>query len=305
MPQIIFHHHIHCQDQLEPFLDYLLNLSDFAETAHHDYSTFLYLEYRGILPQNLRHGLHNVGNLVQIHENGSVGGRGDFISNAFLKPKDSLVILADLEQYCIEDAYGPIHELATKTQRDGSLFGIGSRNIPVRLAYHQDNTDLLIIQSLFYSLLIGPDKLRVASAGGNVTPAYATLGETSSGMYVLNRDHHNCIQFYQKFNRGVISGNLQNSAADFFLVQQATSWGTIATRYVLAVKNVFPNSPKAKEREETEELIASTASRLQKTSMRLKLLSILESKRRIAEFYPVAQVELVADLMRACFEIKA
>jgi len=104
------------------------------------------------------------------------------IFNPSFMVEPHIVINSDLDQYRIgdEDSLGRLDEMANRMERDGLLYGVGSRDVPVRLAVHDRNSSLRIIHELFHSQSIGSDKLRVSETNEHVTPAYGIIGESTT-----------------------------------------------------------------------------------------------------------------------------
>jgi hypothetical protein len=128
--------------------------------------------------------------------------------------KGGLVFNVCLDQQVVatKEAAERIIDLSSKIERDNSLYGVGSRTVPVRLSRHLDNNYLRVIQELFFAI--------AAESGGplerleGVTPAYARFGDTSTGMDVINTAHSK----YSEVVKGMINAMLLPIWMDLQLV---------------------------------------------------------------------------------------
>jgi hypothetical protein len=231
-----------------------------------------------------------------------------------------LVILACLDQYVIDtpDALEMIQDLAQKVLTDGALYATGSRNVPVRLGVHKRNSDLRIIHELFHSLVVPFDCATLDTIAQNglprywhvdgtvpvgVTPAYAHIGESSSGLQIMNTRHDAYPDLLADVTREACHGNLMGCSTDYYIAIRCIieSWG-IAKGYVASRENVYydPKITEADELPRIEGYIRGQTRELFRTDIAPALASSLQLDRSadaISQFYPPADVEHVRRLM--------
>ena len=220
----------------------------------------------------------------------------------FSREEEGIVVGADFDQFIIDDAEGleSILSLVENVKSKNSLYGIGSRDVPIKLAEHERNNRLRIIHELFHSLTIGKD-LVVAEKVEDVTPSYAAFVESSSGLYVMNQRHPAYPELLKKVSSAVQQANMRGFAADYYVAIAASQLAPIGTRYVKAKENKFYQM-KSEEDEYSEvlNLISSQTRELLKTDIGAKLYSTLvdpRTSRRIAKFYREEEVLEVQLLM--------
>lgn len=223
---------------------------------------------------------------------------------------NSITISADLDQYIIdtEEALEQLAELTQRVEIDGALYATGSRDVPVVLATHQRNNGLRIIHELFHSLTIGSDKLKVEEKRTNVTPAYAEIGESTSGLYAINLAH----AWYPDLNRSIVRAaqiaNMDGFATDYYVATKSTQLGRFSKGYVKSKENTFyTKKGEQEELESVKKLIYGQTRELGKTDISSMLLAALMEERnteRISGFYPTLDVEFVRDFMLSALKQK-
>ncbi len=217
------------------------------------------------------------------------------------------LIYADFDQFVFDTEEGleAALSLADKTEKDSYLHGIGSRNVPVVLATNERNSNLRIIHELFHSLTIGSSRLRVRNPPEGVTPAYADIGESTTGFYVFNTVPPRYLDLAAAVACASQFANMRGFATDYFTAIKAAQLGRVATGYVVSRPNKFYGKrDEAEEFEGVKRLIVGQTDELCKINIRPELYAALDPEiagtsnvNRIAEFYPREDVELVRDLM--------
>lgn len=231
----------------------------------------------------------------------------------FADKKDvpTTLIYADFDQFVFDTEEGLEAALclADKTEKDNCLHGIGSRNVPVVLATNERNSNLRIIHELFHSLTIGGDRLRgnILKVRGEplqgVTPAYAEIGESTTGFYVFNTAHTRYLDLAAAVAQASRRANMRGFATDYFAAIKSAQFGRIATGYVVSRPNKFyGKKDEAEEFEGVKRLISGQTRELAKTDIDDYLIGCVSDNskhniERIAKFYPREDVELVRDLM--------
>ena len=216
---------------------------------------------------------------------------------------DGIVVNADFDQYIINKAQGleSILDLVKDVKNKNALYGIGSRDIPVVLAKHQRNSSLRIIHELFHSLAVGKEKLDVHPQIEGVTPAYASLGETSPGLYVMNQDHENYPELVQFVSTALQHANLQGFASDYYVAIKASQLAPIGLGYVKAQENKFYKQiTEEDEHQQIIRLISSQTMELGRTDVKNVLQQTVANEanfQEIASFYDEKDVSEVRQSM--------
>ena len=225
-------------------------------------------------------------------------------------PNQSVVAMADLDSYIkgSEDCIDNIYELTERVRTEGALLGMGARDRPVRLGVHKKNSDLRIIHELFHSLVIGSDRLRVKQKKLNITPAYAEMGESSTGLCVMNFSHPKYSELIRDVVRASQIADMSGFATDYYVSIRSSELGKRVVCYVSTNENEFyghDNRTEEQELNSITRMIGVQTKELGKTNIGSKILRTLkqeENKRRIAEFYPSEYVEFIEDLMTKALE---
>jgi len=221
-----------------------------------------------------------------------------------------MVVDFDLDQYPMNtpEALGMLEELTGKMERDGLLYGIGSRNVPVVLARYKRNSDLRAIHELFHSLTIGSERLKVPGrVPEGVLPAYAQIGESISGLSVVNLSHPSYPTFCFDVANETQRIGMRGFSAEYYMALKASQLGKPATGYVQAGENVFHGEKTEQEelRIVSDKIIRGQTQDLARTDIRGNLARSLRDKRntdRLAEFYPRDDVEYVRETMLSALE---
>jgi len=217
---------------------------------------------------------------------------------------NSLVMNLDLDQYTVNtaDALCQIAELAERVEKETALYATGSRDVPVILASNQRNNELRIIHELFHSLTIGSDNLAVREVPPNITPAYAQIGESTSGFYVVNFAHARFPELTQDLVGATQVADMRGFATDYFVAIRSAQLGKLSKGYVKSTKNKFhEKKDKEKEFSGVMRLILGQTAELGKTGLKNDLLTSLTlegNTERLSEFYSREDVELVRDTMK-------
>ncbi|MBW3015493.1 hypothetical protein KY330_03665 [Candidatus Woesearchaeota archaeon] len=216
---------------------------------------------------------------------------------------NSLVMFGDLDQCVLDsdDSLSRLYDFFERFENENSLYAVGSRDIPVKLAFHQRNSDLRIIHELFHSFAIGPEKLKVSEQRDNVTPAYVAIGESTTGMCGLNTSHHSYPQLLESVTRAARRADLSGFATDYYVSIKSSQLAGITTGYLNTRENNFnPNLCEKSEFESIINMISTQTRELGKTDIADTISSILTDKypvKKISEFYPREDVDLVANKM--------
>ena len=218
-----------------------------------------------------------------------------------------IIVDACLDQYILDSeiALERANELIQKVRKNGALYATGSRDVPLIYGRYESSSNIRLINELFHSLTIGSDKLRVDEKMENVTPAFAEIGESTSGFYVLNISH----PFYPELAKnasGMTSKEFGRFGIDYYVAIKSSQIAGIEKGYVSSYANRFYGSKtEEKELEEVKNTIKTTTKGLSTTDIAdalFKALSNDSNTEKIAEFYPKEQVNLVREIMLESFK---
>jgi len=230
-------------------------------------------------------------------------GPGMSSRQVLLNPTFAGTITAEvcLDQQVIEtsEAAERIIDLTSKIERDNSLYGVGSRTVPVRLSTHPDNNYLRCIQESFFAIAArtgGPsEKLK------GVTPSFARFGDTSTGMDIVNFAHPEYHILATGLLRAVQTLDMNGFASNYYIPLKSSALSRITTGYACARENPFTECVDAQqEYDKITKMIQSQTGQLLKTEIGSMLNNALRSQQNlesVSEFYPKEQVEFVRDLM--------
>jgi len=221
----------------------------------------------------------------------------------FSGQEESIVVSADFDQFIINRKEGleSILNLVEDVKNKDALYGVGSRDVPVVLAKHARNSSLRIIHELFHSLAAGTEKLVVNPRAEGSSPAYAVLGESTSGLYVMDHNHYAYPKLVQSMSTAVQHANMQGFATDYYVAIKASSLAPVGIGYVKARENKFYHQKS--EEEEYQgiiRLISSQAAELKKTNARSIMQKVVADNKnvdKIAHFYEKKDVLEVQQLM--------
>jgi hypothetical protein len=206
-----------------------------------------------------------------------------------------------LDQQVIDtpEAAQRIIDLTSKIEKDSSLYGVGSRTVPVRLSAHPDNNYLRCIQELYFAITAGSRGPSEKLEG--VTPGFAKFGDTSTGMDIINFAH----PFYPEMAKGLLKAvydlDMSGFASNYYIPLKASNLNKITTGYACARENPFTEDADVKEEfNKITRMIQYQTSQLLKTDIGNELRNTLKDNQNLealSEFYPKQQVEFVRDLM--------
>jgi len=225
--------------------------------------------------------------------------------NPTFSDRPSIITSIDIDQFPVEqESLEPLLELMKRVEADGSLYGIGSRDVEVKLATNKRNSNLRIIHELFHSLVIGSERLVVKSPKLKVSEAnraYWEIGESTTGVYVINTNHPSYTMLMNYLNKAMSTANPRGFATEYYTSIKASLLGNISTEYVKFEENKFYEQKNEQEElEYVKRLISGQTEELRKTDIGSLLSSKLREKRnleRISEFYDRQEVEFVQQLM--------
>jgi hypothetical protein len=213
-----------------------------------------------------------------------------------------IIVDACLDQYMLdsEESLGRANELIQKVRVNGALYANGSRDVPVVLARYDKNSRIRAIHELYHSLAIGSEKLKVDETPKNVTPAYAELGESTSGFYVINIAHPLYPVLAEKASplAGKESGRF---AIDYYTAIKSAEIAEIEKGYVSSYKNAFYDCRSEEdELSGIKNLISSCTKTLGSTDIAgalFKALAAEANAHNLYDFFPADEVAFVRQTM--------
>jgi len=215
----------------------------------------------------------------------------------------SIVVSTDLDQFITdtEEALEKLNNLVQKVENEGAIYANGSRDVPVVLATNKRNSELRIIHELFHSLAIGSEKLKIPVKKPNTTPAYAEIGESTSGLYVINTAHSQYPTLTESVIKASQIANMKGFATDYYTAIKSSKLGRIVAGYVKSKENKFyTNKSEQEEFKSVERLIREETKELGKTDIRDSLFYTVKfgyAIDKIAQFYNYEDVMLVRSWM--------
>ncbi len=219
---------------------------------------------------------------------------------------DTVFALCCLDQYPLytQEQFEPVLDLATRLVRDDKLYANGSRNVPVVLGVHQESSDLRIIHELFHTITCAEKVFVVDSLPpwANPHPAYAKLGESTSGFYFIHPAAKGFRELKQEIEAKPGLYIHPGFAVEYFTALWAGLRRSVVNGYVYAVVNDFYKATPLPEEDikKWTLFIEQQAQALSGTSIAGSLRETLldpAKKRKLDEFFVPSQVEQVAGLM--------
>jgi len=213
----------------------------------------------------------------------------------------TITAIACLDQQVIDtpEAAERIIGLTSKIERDNSLYGVGSRTVPVRLSAHSENNYLRCIQELYFAITAGSRGPEEVLEG--VTPSFAKFGETSTGMDVVNLAHPEYSTMVKGLLDAVHALDMRGFASCYYIPIKSSGLSKITAGYACARENPFTDNIDAKQEfNKITKMIQDQTSQLLKTDIGPRLSFALRDKQNLeslSEFYSKHQVESVRDLM--------
>ena len=309
---IILRHFINGEATLEEFLlgiDNINSALEISETSIFRFKFGLKLtvdkkKLNGDLVEKIKQGESRLPkNLFYLYDPEDRGPGTSYRQILFNPSFSGVVVNADLDQYIINtrESLEQILELIKRVEVDKALYATGSRNVPVILAKNERNSNLRIIHELFHSLVIGSEKLRVDEKVAGVTPAYAEIGESTSGFVVINFAHPAHPILTSSVFKVSQEANMRGFATDYYVAIKSAQIARLAKGYVRCRENKFyEKEDELDEPNPVKRLIKEQTKELSKTDVRYMMWRAIgnkENTKRISEFYSQDDVELVRDLM--------
>lgn len=193
-------------------------------------------------------------------------------------------------------------ELAEKTQKDGALYGSGSRGVPVVLGVNKKPSDMRIIHELAQLLATDyPEQFRVFDKPNwtNPSPPYDDLGEFTPGFYFFNPAH----SAYPALAREIQGRQDLINKVGFSLEYLAAGTAGnikrgVATGYVHAVRNPFDIKPtEGEELKSTSNWISAQTQQVGSTSFGPHLRRFLADSERQQPLVDLFGEDLVTETL--------
>ena len=225
------------------------------------------------------------------------------------KPNPNTILaICCLDQYPLytEEQVEVALELAEKVQKDRSLYGSGSRNVPVVLGVNKIPSDMRIIHELAQARATDyPDQFRnsVKPVGANPSASYEDLGEFTPGFYFFNPAHPAYPALAKEIQERLDLINRVGFSLEYLAAGTAGNIeGGVTTGYVNAVRNPFHNNPTEQEEKEKVAIwIANQTQQVASTSFGPHLRRFLadtERQKPLVELFDSRLVEETLEIMR-------
>lgn len=216
-----------------------------------------------------------------------------------------IVALMCLDQFPLNktEHWEAVNNLGLKLLFDDKTYANGSRDVEVTLGVHRNNSDRRIIHEMVHTFAGGTNNFRTPlTIEGQPHPAYANFGESTSGLYMINR----CGKVYAQLQRDVKASadvfSVPGFAIEYMTAILAGRQNQVSSGYVYAVRNPFYDSP-TEEDEKTSmlKLISRHTDLLGKTPARqpvIDALSIQDTADQLYSVFDKALVDEVTGVMR-------
>ena len=233
-------------------------------------------------------------------------GPGTSLRQVFFNPTFTrgLAMTICLDQQVIdsEEAVERAIDFTDKIEIDKSLYATGSRNIPVVLGKNKASSDLRIVHELFNALAIRSNYLKPKETLNRVNPAYALIGEHTTGFDVVYQGHQLYPELTKSITHATQVADMNGFASCYYVPLKSAQLGGLRTSgYVCARKNPFPDKIDSDvEYKKVSDMISYQTEQLGKTDVRPLLeIALLnqDNTKQILEFYDASCVNFVRDLM--------
>jgi len=231
-------------------------------------------------------------------------GPGTSVRQVFYNPtfSNGIVLGTCLDQQVIDsdEAVERVIDLTNKIEKDNSLYGVGSRTVPVVLATNQRNSELRIIHELFLASAMGIKGPEEQISG--TTPAYSEIGDCSTGMDILNLSHPGYPDLVKGITSAVQIADMNGFASCYYAPLKSAQMGCNLTKgFACSRTNPFSNpKPEREECGAVTEMIQYQTQQLCRTDLGDFLCNAIKNPttaNKISEFYSRSEVELVKELM--------
>jgi hypothetical protein len=301
---IVYCHYVDGKDTLIEFkkgIDDLFSASDILKENHDLWLKLTLgknLDYNSKLKirDHLSHLPLNVGIILDPTDRGAAVSYYQIMANPkFYHPSD-IIVNASLQQYPIgsQDSLESILWLASKLKKNNILYGVGARDGPINLCFHEKNNDLRKIHELVHSISMSykPPKARE-----NTEEAYAAFGESTSGLYLLNVNHREYGKLISHLNKNNFSG----FSPDYFVALFSGMVDSVESEPVVNRLNSTKEVSENCEKENVMTLIRQSTKELGTTIVRERLISVLNEKtsEKLKEYF---DHDSVRDVLRVMME---
>ncbi len=228
-----------------------------------------------------------------------------FVNPTFFVPPGDRGIVAgfDLDQIRIDgSSLEKIHSFMKVIEDGNFLYGIGSRDVPTKLAWFRSNSRLREIHELIHSLSVGVDKFRCPEVCEGASEGFAYCGE-SSGVSFFNTNHELFPILLSKMAKATYDGNFRHWASEYYIALTAATLSDVAKTYIPCYENPSKGDGRSEEweREHIEEFIRRETAELAKTDLYPVLAKALDNQENVEilkRFYSEEEVLRVFELMK-------
>ena len=262
------------------------------------------------LASHAREELDDILTFYEPRDFGPKTGMHWFLNNPTFQAWGADVIInLDGDQFACapRQTIGAAINIAHDTVQGNYLYYQGARSVPVVLGADPQASRLRQIHEMVHSIAMGRDKAIAPNPPKGVTPAYAELGESTSGYYVLWREHQNFTELQRRSNimfsaheRGKVFGRF---TMEYALALEASLFGSTGSRYVPTRENkIYGNKTAKQEVEGAERLIKLSSADLTRSGASQTLTrAVIDpcTRAALARHYSAPEVDLVLGWMKA------
>ena len=200
---------------------------------------------------------------------------------------NTILAICCLDQYPLykQEQVEVALELAERVKKDGSLYGSGSRDVPVELGVHKISSYMRIIHELAQLLSTDhPKQFRVFDKPDSANPSapYNVLGEFTPGFYFFNPIHPAYPRLAREIHERPDLIHQTGFSLEYLAAGTAGNIeGGVTTGYVHAVRNLFYSEvTEADEIERASKFITAQTSQVASTSFGPHLRRFLREPER-------------------------
>ncbi len=262
------------------------------------------------LANRARESLADVITFYEPKDFGPKTGLHWFLNNSTLQTWGADVITCmDGDQFACrpEETIGAAVGIANDVVRGGYLYYQGARSVPVVLGRTPQASRLRQIHEMVHSIAMGPERFIAKNPPAEVTPAYAELGESTSGHYTLWRKHPRFAELQRRLNSvfgtyetGRVAGPF---TMDYAMALEAAVLGNVGSTYVPSHKNqIYGSKTEQQEVEGVERLVRISSADLTRSGASQTLTNVVidpGTHLALAKHYPAQEVDLVLSWVKA------
>ncbi|MEK6915191.1 MAG: hypothetical protein AABW89_01460 [Nanoarchaeota archaeon] len=219
-----------------------------------------------------------------------------------------ITALMCLDQFPLEreEHWEALMGLASKLHKDNKTYATGSRNVEVALGVHPSNSGRRIIHEMIHTFAGGTDEFRTSLPlmfEANPHPAYARFGESTSGLYLINRNGGIYPDLKKEVDLNEDIAAMNGFAIEYVAAIFAANKGQVSNGYVYAVRNPFYHTPtEDEERAKILTWIGNQTAIVGRTSVRPLMIAALSKGENLEQLSSFFDKELVDETSRVMMD---